>query len=340
MCGAAVILSDMWRPKITIRALAPFFILGVLGIATWVIVLELRSHSISEIAHAITAIPTDQLLAGIVLVIPALIAIACYDLVAIHALSIPVAWWRVVGTGLLSYSITNTTGHAIIVGELVRLRLYPRWGVSVIGTTQIVAFSVITYYVGLTTTASFALLLEGGELKIVLNQIPHLGPALASRWFRTALPIVLLIGIASWFLLLVFKRGPLHVAKKTFHLPSFRVGLLQLLVSCADIFIAASALYVLLPTHKGISWLAFVGIFSIVQFAALISAVPGGIGVFAGLMMIILRPTGADPAVLFASLLAFRALYGLIPFAIGGVVFLCFLRQKPAIEVPAPDITA
>ena len=314
--------------------------LGVLSMATWVIVLELRAHSISEIAHAVTAMPREQLLAGIGLVIPALLAIACYDLVAIRALGIPLAWWRAVGTGLLSYSITNTTGHSIIVGGLVRLRLYPRWGVSGIGTTQIIAFGVITYFVGLTTTASLAFLLERGELKGVLEQIPYLGPALASGWFRTALPIVLLSAIASWFLLLVFKRKPLHVAGKTFHLPSFRVGLFQLVVSCADIFMAASALYVLLPTHNGISWLAFVGIFSVVQFTALLSAVPGGIGVFAGLMLIVMRPTGADPAALFAALLAFRALYGLIPFAIGGVVFLCFVRQRPTIEVPAQDIAA
>ena len=62
-----------------------------------------------------------------------------------------------------------------------------------------------------------------------------------------------------------------------------------------------------------------------IQFAALLSGVPGGIGVFSAIMLVVLQPPADGQTEVFAVLIAFRALYYLIPFAIGGLAFLGFV---------------
>ena len=69
-------------------------------------------------------------------------------------------------------------------------------------------------------------------------------------------------------------------------------------------------------------WLSFVGIFAVIQFISLLSAVPGGIGVFESIMLVVLAPIAAKQSEVFAMLLTFRAIYYLIPFALGGLTFL------------------
>ena len=142
------------------------------------------------------------------------------------------------------------------------------------------------------------------------------------------MPVVLLGLIAGWCALLVFRRNPIRIRSHSFNLPSPMTGLLQLVVSCADLVIVATILFIMLPNHNGINWLAFVGIFAVIQFVALLSCVPGGIGVFAAIMLVVLQPPPEKQTEVFAVLIAFRALYYLLPFALGGLAFLGFVLTQ------------
>jgi uncharacterized membrane protein YbhN (UPF0104 family) len=314
----------------SIRKLSPIFTIIVFGFAIWVIVFELRHHSPSQILTKIREIEPSKVAMALCLVVPGLTALACYDLVAARYLRLGIGWWRPLCTGYLGYSITNTTGHAVIVGGLLRLRIYPRWNITGKQVGEIVGFGVLTYYLGLSVTAAAAFIFEGGDLASVLGQAPVIGPVIGHAWFRIAVPTVLLIGIVGWFLLLCLRRRPIKFRQHEFKLPHPFIGILQLFVSVGDLAIAASVLYVLLPNHHGLEWLSFVGIFSVVQFAALMSAVPGGVGVFSGIMLVILRPIDPSGAAVFASLLAFRVLYYFVPFGIGGLSFLAIIVTQHA----------
>ena len=120
------------------------------------------------------------------------------------------------------------------------------------------------------------------------------------------------------------RRRPLVIRGHEVRLPTPGIGLVQLAVSVADLVIASTVLFVLLPDHHDLGWLEFMGIFSVVQFASLMSGVPGGIGVFSAIMIGVIGPRfpGDAETDLLASLIAFRILYYLIPFAIGGTTFL------------------
>ena len=317
----------------SLHRLSPIFTVLVFCFAGVVIYLELRAHSLSEIASDIASIPSEKVVTALALVIPGLLALACYDVVAVKYLKLPLRWWRPLSTGLLGYSITNTTGHAVVVGGVLRLRIYPRWGITGGSIGEIVGFGVLTYYLGLSCTAALAFLFEGGGLAKTLSHIPHVGEFLSHPAFRYAIPAVLLSLIVTWFILLFTVKKTIRIRKHDFKLPKPIIGVLQVVVSCADLCIVASVLWALLPSHEGMDWLSFVGIFAVIQFISLLSAVPGGIGVFEGIMLVVLAPVASKQSEVFAMLLTFRAIYYLIPFTLGGLAFLLMIliqRKTPS----------
>lgn len=327
-CEATDILVVVKLKLPSIKKLFPLFTVAIFCVAIWVIHLELKDHSLKEILDGFSAIPTMHLLFSALLVVPGLVALACYDVVACAYLRIKVGVIKPLLTGVMAYSITNTTGHALVVGGILRLRIYPNWGVTVPQVGEIVGFGVLTYYMGLTFTAALAFIFEGDDLARILGKIQHVGPVLSAPWFMILVPIVLITGIVLWFCLLILRKQPITFRKHTFRLPSPMIGIFQLCASCADLVIVASVLYLLLQDHHGVNWLAFVGIFAVIQQIALLSLVPGGVGVFSVIMLLVLQPDAAHKPQVFATLLAFRALYYLTPFLLGGIAFLGFVLTQ------------
>jgi phosphatidylglycerol lysyltransferase len=87
-------------------------------------------------------------------------------------------------------------------------------------------------------------------------------------------------------------------------------------VAGVDWTLAAGVLYVLLPREYGLGYLPFLGAFLLAQSAGLVSHVPGGLGVFETLIVLLLGPR-IPPAEVLGSLLAYRAIYYFTPFAAG-----------------------
>lgn len=78
-------------------------------------------------------------------------------------------------------------------------------------------------------------------------------------------------------------------------------------VGALDLILAGSVLFVLLPEQVAFSLPHFLGIYLLAQVVALISNVPGGLGLFES--MILLFAPQASSAALLDSLLLFRAVY-------------------------------
>ena len=65
----------------SLHRLSPIFTVLVFCFAGVVIYLELRAHSLSEIATDIMSIPSEKVFMALALVVPGLVALACYDVV-------------------------------------------------------------------------------------------------------------------------------------------------------------------------------------------------------------------------------------------------------------------
>jgi uncharacterized membrane protein YbhN (UPF0104 family) len=107
-----------------------------------------------------------------------------------------------------------------------------------------------------------------------------------------------------------------------------RVALLQMGVSLLDWGLSGLALYVLLPARHPVSLPDFFGAFLLGQMAALVTQLPGGIGVFEAVMIAILSHQVPIPALLGA-LLAYRVIYYLLPLMVAAL----FLGVREALRL-------
>jgi phosphatidylglycerol lysyltransferase len=135
--------------------------------------------------------------------------------------------------------------------------------------------------------------------------------------------VVLLGVVAAYIAWSAAQRRPLRFAGWEFPIPSLKVTTLQLCIAALDWTAAGAVLYALLPQGHQLSFLPFLGAFLLAQFAGQISHVPGGLGVFETLMVLLLKPYLA-PAATVAALVAFRAIYYLLPFALSLLMLACY----------------
>ena len=98
-------------------------------------------------------------------------------------------------------------------------------------------------------------------------------------------------------------------------IPSFRLALAQLALSMLDWALATAVLYALLPAG-GPSFGVLLGAFLAAQLIGMVSQVPGGVGVFEGVMLIELAQFYRTEQILSA-LLLYRVIYYLLPLCAG-----------------------
>ena len=97
-------------------------------------------------------------------------------------------------------------------------------------------------------------------------------------------------------------------------MPPLGIAAAQVALSCLEWTLAGSVLYVLLP-HGTLSFVGFLGLFVTAILLGMVSHVPGGVGVFEGLMVLLLKPY-LSSAQLLPALVVFRVVYYFLPLSV------------------------
>ncbi len=242
-----------------------------------------------------------------------------YDFLAFAYIGKRLSWNRIMLASFLAYAIANNVGFAMISGASVRYRFYTRWGITAEDLSRIVFSYAVTFWLGL--------LLLGG-LSLAVSQLPS---ALAFPGSELARPVGWLFVLAclAYVVATFIRHEPLRLGRIELPLPPPNIAVAQLAVSAFDWTLAAAVLYALLPA-SGLSFLGLLGAFVMAQLLGLASHVPGGIGVFEGLMVLLLKPF-LSSAMLLPALLVYRVVYYLLPLAVALVVLVADeLHQRRA----------
>lgn len=271
--------------------------------AAWIIRRELTTYPPSEILAVLRALPPARVAASLAATVLGYAALAGYDLLGLRYLGLSIPYRRAALAAFVAFAFANSLPLAFVVGASVRYRYYSDWGLSAGETSRLVGVGLATYAAGLLTAAALAFLPN-----------PSAVPALLHLPFRTTLPL----GVASGTLVVLYLGAALLAPRvialrgRTLRVPSFPFAVAQVLVSLLDWIWSGVALLVLLPGGHGVTFGAFFGLFILAQVVALVAQVPAGLGVFDAVMVWGLRPLVPSPAV-FAALLAYRAIYFLLP---------------------------
>lgn len=283
----------------------PLLIFTVFVVALWLLHAELKQYTLRDFLESFTRIPNSNLAIAIGLTILSYLVLISYDWMGVIYLKRNLDLGRISLASLLGYTIGNSFG-SLLGGSTVRYRFYSSWGFSAIEIFKLIVFLSVTLWLGV--------LFLGGTL-FLIEPLPI--PKRLDLPVSTARPIgYLLVSIyVIYMTLCLTRRKPVKIHKWEFSLPSPKLACLQTFVATIDMLLAATVLYSLLPATIEVHYWHFVTIYFLATVAALISHVPGGLGVLELVLLVLLNPK--EPESLVGALLAFRVIYFLLPLAFG-----------------------
>ncbi|MEH1932499.1 MAG: lysylphosphatidylglycerol synthase domain-containing protein [Nostoc sp.] len=279
------------------------FGLLLLVLSLWAIANELREYNYRDILNSLAAIPKSRLSWAVWLTALGYLVMIGYDILGFSYINRSLSWNKIAFTNFISSAFSNTIGFALLTGSAIRYRFYSSWGVSVVAIAQVIAFANFTFWLGMFAVAGFLFLIN--PLKI---------PTQLHLPFTTVRPIgvIFLLLVAAYLLGSIFIKQPLIIRGQEFRFPTFKISLVQIAISSFDWILAAAVLYAVLPTNISLSYLDFLGIYLLAMFAGVVSNVPGGLGVFETIILLILSSKVSAAAVL-GSMLVYRGVYYYLP---------------------------
>ena len=289
-----------------LRRAAPVLIgLFLFLIALDVLRLELRAVSWPDLVADVLAVPPSRL--GIAILLTALnyTALTGYDLLAFAYIGKSLPKAHIAWASFLAYAISNNVGFAMLSGASVRYRLYSRWGVTGEELSRVVVSYSVTFWLGL-------MMLGGASL--VFAPLPSMAAVPGHQvfvplgWCLMVLPVLYVSASA-------IRRKPLRLKRLELPMPTAPIAAGQLVISVIEWSLVAAVLFSLIP-RGSVSFITFLGAFVVSILLGMASHIPGGVGVFEGLMVLLLKPY-LSSAELLPSLIVFRAVYYLLPFATG-----------------------
>jgi len=272
---------------------------------------ELKQLHIRSVFEHLHAISRTNILAALGLTAASYLLLSSYDWLALRYRRRVLRYGRILFTSFIAYSFGHTLGFAAFTGAAIRFRLYSTAGVTAVDVATISAFCSLSIGIGLTTLTGISLLVSPEQASSVL----HLQPG----WSR-AVGVLLLSVVAAYGLWASLARSVLEIRGWALRPPGPRIGLVQIALSVVDLSLSSAVLWWLLPPEAHITFVAFVGAYSVAVIAGIISHVPGGIGVFETVILYTLP--GVPKDALLGSLLAYRLVYYLVPLFFGTLLFI------------------
>ncbi|MFD2501907.1 hypothetical protein ACFSTI_27815 [Rhizorhabdus histidinilytica] len=261
---------------------------------------------LQDILAAFDAIGPRQVVIAIGCTIVSYLALTFYDLLALRIIRRPLPWRTAALASFTSYTISHNLGLALITGGSARYRVYTAAGLSGGDVARIVAIASATFWMGVLAITGLALAFHRGGLSLA-------GLVLGGTAVQVAGGAIL-AATAGFVLACAFGPRELRLSGWTLPLPDAGTALGQIAVAGIDLAAASTALFVLIPGADPALLPAFLLAYALGIIAALVSHVPGGIGVFEA---VVLATVPADRPALAAALIAYRLIYYLLPLALG-----------------------
>jgi phosphatidylglycerol lysyltransferase len=266
-------------------------------------------HVKSVFAH-LHAIPRRQVLAAMAFTAASYWLLTTYEVLALAYLRRAIPYTRILLNSFITYAFSHTLGFAAFTGAAIRFRLYAASGIGAIDVATITGFCSLSFGLGLATVAGLSLLLSPGHAATVLR--------LHHNW-SLLVGVLLLAVVCAYGLWASLARATLEIRGWALRAPGVAIALPQMLLAVGDLCLSGGVLWSLLPPAAHVGYVPFLGVYAAAVVAGIVSHVPGGLGVFEAVILLTLPGIPADA--LLGSLLAYRAIYYLVPLVCGTLLF-------------------
>lgn len=270
--------------------------------AIYLIYRALGQFTVEEIVSSVLKIPATRFIASLAFAACSYLCLSMFDALALAYLRRPLAYPKILLASFVSLSIGHTVGLAALSSGALRYRFYSGWGLATEEIAKLIVFCGVTVALGLSTLAGIALLVSfaaGVEMPIG----SHTAPVLGTLFF-----------IPGAAYLIVAARGmkDLRFRKWTLEIPSLKLALAQVGIGAVNFGCVAACLHQLLQGFGDVSYWTVVHTYTLANMTAIMSHVPGGLGVLETALAYLLAGSGA-----IGAFIAFRTVYFFIPLAFG-----------------------
>lgn len=287
----------------------PLFSILMFALALMALHHLLREHHFHDILTSARSISSRRLVVAALLTLLGYVVLSGYDALALRYAEHRLAYPKVALTAFLAYACSMNLGFAPITGSAVRFRLYSGWGLTAVQIAKVAVFAGLVMWLGFLTLCGVVFVIEPMTIPM-LQQL---------QWMSSRFIGAVFLALVGGLLLLLGKsHGPVRLRNWQITAPNLSHTLLGMVVSCTDWCLAAAVLFAFSPDSLQLGYTAFLGVFLLAQATALISHVPGGLGVFESVLLLLLQGRVDAPGMVGA-LLAFRAIYYLAPFGVAVV---------------------
>ena len=299
--------EQRWWSWVKRGAALAFFVL-VAGL----IALEAGKIRWHDVIASIRAMPWQPLLIAIALGWTSHAVYSTYDLLGHYYTGHALRKRTVIAVTFASYAFNLNMGF-LVGGAGIRLRLYSRLGLALDVITKIVSLSMLTNWLGYMVLAGIV---------VIIQPVP-----LPFSWLETAAVrvaaggLLLLVPAAYVAACGLSRERVLQFRGHRLALPTLRVALFQVLISCVNWLLMAGVIYTLLQ-QRG-SFAAVLCTLLAAAIAGVISHVPAGVGVLEAVFVMLL--SGWVPKEeLIAVLLTYRGIYYLMPLVVALLMYIVF----------------
>jgi uncharacterized membrane protein YbhN (UPF0104 family) len=277
-------------------------------LAAWSLYRVAHLVSLDDIRTALKAVPPSAILAALAATIGSFAAFILQDYLALKRASRALSLPRAAAGSFIAQSIAHVTGFAILVGGALRARYFLACGLALT--------SILSVQASFSVSFGLADALLTGLATLVRPSLASQATHLPIGWLRFA-TCVLILGALGVFALATFLRRHHLAIRYNLAVAPARTLALQVLCSIVDIMFVAATLHLLMPAGLGVGYIQILACYLIAVTLGLWSHVPAGLGVFEATILALVHPPHDQIAHVVAALLAFRAIYHLLPFALG-----------------------
>jgi len=273
------------------------------GLAAYLLWRVLHRYSPAEIEAAVAALPAGSVAAATLYSLGSYQTLSLYDYSGVRYTGRRLPWPRVALASFTALSIGHSIGFAALSSGALRYRFYRGWGLTPGDVARVILFCAATAVLGLATINGVALVAAPGLLSEAAG--------LPADLLRVGGALCLLV-MPGYLAVSLGWRPQLLVRGWWLKAPPPRLLLAQVLLGPINFALVSAALYELLGATTDVGFLAVAGIFAVANVVGILAHVPGGWGVLE--TAVVLTLPDADP---IGALVAFRAIYWLVPFLLG-----------------------
>ena len=294
-------------------------------IALYLLYRSFSHFTLEEVSQSIGAIPVERFGAALGFAAASYLCLSGFDALAVRYVGKPLPYRQTLLASFCGLSIGHNVGIAALSSGAVRYRFYSRWGLKAEDIAKLIVFCGLTVALGLLTLAGICLLLQ-----------PEAGRQVGlSEMVSSGLGVALLAVSTAYLLAAVLLRGSVRLRKWNVDLPVWKIALAQIVLGTINFACVAACLHQLLSAFGEPAYLTVASAYVTGNLAALVSHVPGGLGVLEATILYVLPGAGA-----IGALVAFRVVYFFMPLAIGLPLFLAseayFRMRQPEENDKAP----